>query len=171
MKKASLIMLALLFILTACRSQPTMIQTEVPATATLPNPQVYITPAPDVDSMIDAFMGAWQDENYSAMYALLTAETRGEITEESFTKKYLDTAVALTLQYETGIEYKVLRNVTNPAAAEATLQVNYNTNLFGTLTRQIELVMLKEAGDWRLRYVVDRHLGQRVPGSRVARGV
>jgi len=45
MKKASLIMLALLFILTACRSQPTTIQTEVPAMATLPNPQVYITPA------------------------------------------------------------------------------------------------------------------------------
>ncbi|MEA3326330.1 MAG: penicillin-binding transpeptidase domain-containing protein [Chloroflexota bacterium] len=152
MKKASRIMLALLFVVTACTSQPTTSATDVPATATLPDPQVNITPAPDVDSMVNVFMGAWQDENYSAMYALLTAETRGEITEEAFTKKYLDTAVALTLQFETGIEYEVLRTVTNPDTAGTTLQVEFNTNLFGTLSRQIELAMFMEAGEWRLQW-------------------
>ena len=152
MKKASLILLVLLFVITACTSQPATRPTDAPATATLPDPQVHITPAPDIDSIIDTFLGAWQDENYSAMYAILTADTQGLFTEEDFTKKYLDTAAALTLQFDTGIDYEVLSSVTNPDTAVATIQLNYNTNLFGTLTRQIEMTMLMESGEWRLQW-------------------
>ena len=152
MRKASLILLIMLIAFTACTSQSTLEPTEVTATATLPNPQVFVTPAPDIESMINAFMSAWQDEAYPDMYALLTEESRSQITQEDFVSKYLDTAAALTLKYETGIEYEVINSVTNPETARATLKVNYNTNLFGTLNRQIEFAMSREAGEWRLQW-------------------
>jgi penicillin-binding protein 2 len=152
MRKASLILLVILISLTACTSQPTAGPTDVPSTATLPDPQVHVTPAPDVESLIDAFMGAWQDEAYPDMYALLSSGNQSEIVQEDFINIYLDTAAALTLKYETGIEYQVINSVTNTDSARATIQVNYNTNLFGTLIRQIEMALIKESGEWRVEW-------------------
>ena len=37
-------------------------------TLTLPAPQVFITPAPDVNAAVDAFMEAWRVDDYSGMY-------------------------------------------------------------------------------------------------------
>lgn len=152
MRKASLILLMTIISLSACTSQPTAGPTDVPATATLPDPQVHVTPAPDVESMINAFMGAWQDEAYPDMYALLSSENQAAIAQEDFIDKYLNTAAALTLKYETGIEFDVINSAANPGTARALIQVNYNTNLFGTLTRQIEMAMIEESGEWRLQW-------------------
>jgi hypothetical protein len=41
---------------------------EATGTATMPNPQVFITPAPDVDDAVSAYMDAWVIEDYDAMY-------------------------------------------------------------------------------------------------------
>ena len=126
------------------------------ATATLPDPQVYITPAPDVEGMIDDFMQAWQIEDYAAMYGLLTADTRAALTVEDFTASYQNTAIALTLAFDTGIDYEVLSTMVNPDSATASVLVTYNTYLFDSLTREINFSMAREAGGWRL--VWDRGL-------------
>jgi len=120
------------------------------ATATLPDPQVYITPAPDVEGLIDDFMQAWQIEDYAAMYSLLTADTRAALTEEDFTASYQNTAIALTLAFDTGIEYEVLSTMVNPEIATASVMVTYHTYLFDSLTREVGLSMAREAGEWRL---------------------
>ena len=149
-KSRAILILMLLLTLVACTTPGTATETNEPSemTPTLPAPQVYITPAPDTDQAVASFMDAWQAENYAGMYSLLSAASQNQVLEEDFTNLYQDTAIALTLQYETGIEYQVLSAITNPTSATVTVQVNYNTNLFGTLTREIQLPLVQENGAW-----------------------
>jgi cell division protein FtsI/penicillin-binding protein 2 len=153
MKKAKYILiLIIVMVISSCASPSGPTVPESTATPTLPDPQVHVTPAPDVEAMIDAFMGAWQIEDYATMYGLLTADSQALINQEEFADKYLNTAAPLTLKFDTGIEYSIQSTVTMPDSANAIVQVNYNTNLFGTLTRDLELAMTREAGDWRLQW-------------------
>jgi cell division protein FtsI/penicillin-binding protein 2 len=155
MKKLQIFLIvALLLSIVACTNIPTAEETAevVETTPTLPNPQVHITPAADTEEVVAAFMDAWQIEDYPAMYAMLTANSRGSIGEEDFTNKYLEAAVALTLKYDPCVEYGILSTLTNPDSATATVQVDYNTNLFGELSREVEVPLVKEAGDWFIQW-------------------
>ena len=156
MKKVSLILFALVLMLTACTGDPAAEasegETTPTATATLPEPQVFRTPAPDVEGAIDNFMSAWQDEDYPAMYQVLSIEAHSAISEADFTAKYRDTAVALTLRFEDGISYEILTTLTNPDQAVATLAVDYDTYFFGTLSRTFDLPMVREDGNWHLNW-------------------
>ena len=165
--RLSLILL-LMLVITACTPNGTPVATETPVqepTSSLPDPQVHVTPAPDVDTAITAFMNAWQIEDYPTMYGLLSAESLSMLSTQAaaledpetgpqdvFTDTYLNTASAMTLQYETGIEYQVLEKVIYPDSAAVKVQVNYNTNLFGTMTREVPLSFVKEGSDWRLKW-------------------
>jgi penicillin-binding protein 2 len=153
-KKFAIFLLAFILIVTGCSNNPTAALTEepVPGTPTLPSPQIGVTPAPGVENAVNAFLSAWQVENYPGMYAMLSTDSRSAISEEDFRARYLNTAAALTLKFDTGIEHQVLSTMTNPQTAAAKVQVNYNTNFFGTLTREIELPMVKESGEWRLQW-------------------
>jgi len=152
MRKTSLFVIIVLLAITACTGQPAATRTEVvlTATPTLPDPQIYVTPAPDVDQAIRGFMNAWQGDDYAAMYAYLSVESRNAISEEDFTTRYRDMAAAMTLEFETGIDYELLSKVTNPDSAIASVNVNYNTYLFGTFTRQLEIPLVRELGDWQV---------------------
>ncbi len=154
MKKVLILTLVLLITFTACTSRPTPIDPEAAATptATLPDPQVFITPAPDVDQAIAAFMQAWQKDDFATMYHSLTTDARSRVSEEDFTARYRDAAVAMTLQFDTGIDYEILSSLTNPDSAAASVRMNYNTYFFGTLSRQIEFNLVREAGDWRIQW-------------------
>lgn len=160
--------LLLLLVLTACTPHGTAIGTETTTqepTSSLLDPIIYVTPAPDVDSAIAAFMGAWQVEDYTTMYGMLSADSLDQLSAEIaamedpemgpqdlFTNTYLNMASTITLKYDTGIEYQILEKVVNPDNASAKVQVHYNTNLFGTLTREINLPLVKEGNDWRLQW-------------------
>jgi cell division protein FtsI/penicillin-binding protein 2 len=122
------------------------------ATATLPDPQVHVTPAPDVNGLIEVFMDAWRVDDYTSMYTLLSDESRRAISEEDFTTRYTSTAIALTLLFDDGITYEILSRETNPNHATARLFVNYNTNFFGTLSRDLEMSLVREGGEWRLEW-------------------
>ena len=153
MKKIQIaIILITMLVMSACTNElPTGEPGQsITATATLPNPQVDITPAPDVDDAVNSFMDAWALEDYEAMYALLSRDSKSQVALEDFTGKYHDTAVTMTLAFEDGIQYEILTATTNPETASANIRVNYKTNLFGTFTRDITLNLMQEEGEWRL---------------------
>ncbi len=153
MRKANpILILVIVLALVSCTSSSSGMENEATKTATLPNPQVHITPAPDLEVLVNAFMGAWQKEDYPSMYALLAVDSQNLITEDAFTDKYLNTAAELTLKFDTGIEYLIQSTETHPDWATVTVQVSYNTNLFGTLTRDVNLSLVRESGDWRLQW-------------------
>ena len=155
MKKAqSAIILLVLLAITACSTvSPTdeLEQLET-ATATLPNPQVHVTRAPDVDGAAASFLDAWVIEDYPSMYGMLSAASQNQVSLEDFSKKYSDTAVALTLALENGIQYDLRSTTTNPDSASAFVNVNYDTNLFGDFSRDIILPFIREGGAWRLQW-------------------
>jgi cell division protein FtsI/penicillin-binding protein 2 len=121
-------------------------------TATLPDPQVFVTPAPDLEAVIEDFMDAWRQDDYVTMYGLISAESRRANAEEDFRSRYNDAAIAMTLLFNDGITYQVLSREINPQNAFARLQVNYNTNFFGTFTRELEMTLVREGGAWRIAW-------------------
>lgn len=148
-----ILILTIILTLAACSNPSATPGTpEATSTSSLPDPQVYVTPAPDVDTMLSSYFAAWQADDYAAMYVYLSQASQAAVTQEEFVQKYTDTANALTLQYDTGIEYTVKNLVTNPKTATVTAEVNYNTNLFGTLTRELELDVLLEGDGWHLNW-------------------
>lgn len=151
-KGLSLFLLLVLTLASACSATPptTAVDETPTATPTLPAPQVYVTSAPDVESAVRGFMSAWQAEDYPALYAQLSGDAQSRIQEDDFVAFYRDTATALTLSFEDSIGYEVLSTTTNPDQAMARVQVQYNTYLFGSLTREIDLILIQEGGQWRV---------------------
>ena len=154
MRKAFLLIPVIMLVMTACSGQPGPDNSEetLTPTATLADPQVFITPAPDVESAVSTFVGAWQNEDYSLMYQMLSSAVQGAIAEADFTAKYRDTAVALTLQLEDGIDYDILTTQTNPDQAAATVNVGYHTYFFGTLNRPLVFDMVRESDGWHVNW-------------------
>ena len=153
MKKIqSIIILVILLAISACTVESPNGEPEpgITATATLPNPEVFVTPAPDVDDALNAYMDAWVLEDYDGMYTMVSAESKNQVTVEDFSQKYNDTAVTMTLAFEDGIQYEILSSTTNPGTASALVRVNYTTNLFGSYTRDITFPLTQETGEWRI---------------------
>lgn len=148
------ILLILLIVIIGCTPASAPVDSEVTptVTATLPDPQVFVTPAPDVDGVIDRFMDAWRLDDYAAMYAMLTAESRRNTPEEDFQAQYKNAAIAMTLLFNDGISYQILSRETNPLNAYARLFVNYNTNFFGTLSRELDMSLVREGGTWLIEW-------------------
>ena len=146
------ILIGLMLTLIGCTVQPAILDPDVTPipSPTLPDPRVHVTQAPDIEASINRFMNAWQDEDYEAMYSMLTMDARRSIDQEAFRLRYLNTAIALTLAFEDGIVYQVISKLTNPNDAMATIQVNYNTHLFGTISRDLSFSLSREAGEWRV---------------------
>ncbi len=155
MKKMQItIILILLLAIIGCTpgTDPVDVDSTPTATATLPDPQVFVTPAPEVEGVIEEFMEAWRQDNYAAMYALITADSRRTNSEQAFQERYKNAAIAMTLLFNDGITYQVLSREINPQRASARLLVNFNTNFFGTFTRELEMSLVREGGVWRIAW-------------------
>jgi cell division protein FtsI/penicillin-binding protein 2 len=148
MKLRSCFML-LIFLLAAC--QPSPVQTEPQPVATetreLPTPRVSITRAPDARSAAEAFLAAWKNEDYQAMYDLLASNSRSAISSEDFAARYKDVTINLTLK---SIAYEVLAAETNPEQAKTSYRVSFDTNLVGLLDREMEMELVLEGSGWKV---------------------
>lgn len=149
--------LLLVILLSACNPAapaPTNVS-ETPGTAAvtatpgLPTPLARVTHAPDAKTSAQAFLDAWMRSDTAGMYALLTEASRGEITQEAFTKYYSEFSISLTLQ---SVSTEIYGVQTEPQTAKAAFRAKYATALFGDLERQNELSLVKEFGDWRIMW-------------------
>lgn len=146
MKKIATLLL-IVFIISACtNNNPTTI---IEPTASLPAPGVDVTPVPDVAAAVNQFLEMWNAGNYPGMYDILSQTSKDAITEADFTTLYSDTASALSLQM---IDAGIVSTLIYPASAKVGLQVNYITNLFGDLSRSIEMDLVMESGSWKLQW-------------------
>ena len=150
----TLILMLLLAALVGCSALPAVNGENGPddLTPTLPGPQVFVTPAPDVEEAINTFMQAWQAEDYPQMYTYLTNESQSAVSEEDFIDQYQDAAIALTLRFDDNLAYNILTTTTNPNSANAIVWVNYYTHLFDTISREVQISLTRENGQWRLEW-------------------
>lgn len=142
--------LILVLILTACVPGETMgTPGEELSQATLPGPHVNTTRTPDVQSKVEAFLQAWQVEDYEKMYAHLTRVSQDAISLEDFTSIYEDVAIYLTLQ---SMEFEIRSSLTNPTSAQVAYRITLQCLLMGELQRDVVMNLSLEDGTWRVQW-------------------
>jgi hypothetical protein len=117
--------------------------------AALPTPKVMLTSVPKAAGMADAFLSAWEKEDYAAMYALLSAASKSDTTEVNFTEIYQDTATNLTLKT---LSAEIQHETTNPGKAVIDYQVNFQTNLFAQIQRNMQMNLILEESGWKVQW-------------------
>ncbi len=148
MKKRIWTILVLIAITACSVKTPADISTAT-AEASLPTPVVNITSAPDAHQAAEAFLLAWQAEDYTAMYALLNRVSQDAISQEDFQARYYDTAVNLSL---ISLSYEIKSTLTNPGNAQAAYAVTFNTKIVGSLTREMIMNLERENGSWKVQW-------------------
>ncbi|NMC79636.1 MAG: hypothetical protein GYA59_09780 [Chloroflexi bacterium] len=145
------IFVLLVFVLVSCSGGGASNGPEANATATqsLPTPVVNVTSAPDTQAAVQAFLQAWQSEDYSKMYSMLTKVSQDAISSDDFAKRYSDVALNLSLQ---SIDYEVLSQLTNPQSAQVAYRITFNTALLGNLERDMVMNLVVENGEWRVQW-------------------
>ena len=143
------------FFAVSCKGQPptatpTVTPTPLPPTPTLGKVSVEVTPAPDPDLVADTYLAAWKQEDYPAMYNLLTRLSRDAITQEDFIKRYRETIVEAAAS---SVDTKILAAfVKSPYSAEVSYQVILHSVLVGDIQRDTVMNLSQEDGQWRVQW-------------------
>ncbi len=123
--------------------------TPVPTDTPLPDPKVMVTEVPDPTIAADAFLKAWQEENYGEMYRMLCRVSLDSVDYQNFNARYYDTAVAMTLK---GIEYEITSSLTGPNSSQVAFHVDFDTVLAGMLKRDNLMDLVMENGEWKIQW-------------------
>ncbi len=119
-------------------------------TPTLGHPGLTVTRAPDPQTAAQAFLKAWQSEDYASMYAMLTSITQDAISEADFEQRYRDAAIMMTLKT---IDYQVTSSLVNPASAQVSYQVTFHTTLLNDITTDPMIMNLSlNDGTWQIQW-------------------
>ena len=151
MKKA--LMLVLLISMAAssgCGLIPTLEPTASPTVAVdtetptpLPDPVIHVTSVPNSREATEAFLKAWENEDYIGMYNLLSQVSRDAISYDAFTERYTSTSINLTLDKLTT---SITALLTNPTSAQVGYHTVYDTKVAGSFERDMEMNMVYEGG-------------------------
>ncbi len=140
--------LLLVFLLAGCRENPIHIGEEATPTS-LPTPLVSITRPPDAQATAQQFLEAWQKEDFVGMYNLLTRVSRDAKSQDDFTKLYSDAIIQLTME---SLNFEVLSTLTNPTASQVAYKVTFETALFGDISRDMQMNLALEEGQWKVQW-------------------
>ena len=132
---------------TPAATTPTLAHTATPTQ--LSTPKVEIIRPPDVEAAVNAFLEAWQAENYEAMYEMLTPVSRDAFAQDMFTRRYIDAANTMTLD---GLDFKINAVTTYPTRAQVAFQVTYHTTMIGDLVRDMTMDLSLEKGTWGVQW-------------------
>ena len=116
-----------------------------PEPSALPTPQIRRTAAPDVESVVAAYLDAWSREDYAAMYDLLSTASRSGISQADFSAIYEGIAINMTLQ---SLDAQLISASTNPSSANAKFSVTFDTGVFGTFSREVDMPLVMEGSGW-----------------------
>lgn len=151
MKRFRSLILLMVLLITACTntSTPTATMPTSAGVATLPEPQVNITPAPDVKETAVAFLDLWATEDYESMYAMLSTLSKDAFPKEEFIDYYRQVAVKMSLNE---LDYEITSALTNPRTAQVGYRVSFSTVLVGTFSRETLMNLVFEDGSWKVQW-------------------
>lgn len=165
--KARILTLLLIFILTSCVSgpEPSVVEPGVAETS-LPTPVVVTTRAPEARTAANAFLEAWQAEDYERMYAMLTPVSRDAISFENFSALYRETTINLSL---VELSFEILSSLTKTSNAQIAYRVVFNTSLLGEVQREMVMnLALGDKGEWQVQWEDGMILPELRGGNRLA---
>ena len=141
---------SILFLAAGCSLAPSGEATPtLDPTNTLPPPQVLTTSVPPVQETVAKYLNLWQAADYEAMYAMLTSASRAEISLEDFSKRYQD-----VLNETASNEVKTSLSTATGSAetAAASYSVTLPSAIFGDLSRESQMNLVYENGEWRVAW-------------------
>jgi cell division protein FtsI/penicillin-binding protein 2 len=115
----------------------------------LPTAHANVTPAPDAQTAVTAYLQALQKDDFAGMYDLLSQSSRTAITLEDFSKRHND---ALNTMSAASIEYTINSSLLSPYAAEVAYSITYKTVLAGDIQRNIVVNLVNEEGTWKVQW-------------------
>jgi penicillin-binding protein 2 len=115
----------------------------------LPTPAVTSIAAPDSERAAARFLEAWKQQDYAAMYAMLSPLTQDAISADDFQKRYADVWQTAAL---TGIDYEIVSSLLNPQAAQVRYRLNLHSAVFGDIVRETYVDLTRDQNDWRVAW-------------------
>jgi len=136
--KGFLILIAVSLLISSCTKKPA---------GELPTPQMQVSAAPDVDSAAVSFLDLWETGEYDQMYELISSASKQGMSAEDFNAFYQETAFNATLQ---SVETQLLSSMKNPNSATIKYKAIFNTALFGSFEREIDMPLTLEDNIWKV---------------------
>lgn len=151
MKFKLFIMLFAVFLLVGCGlDSETLVTPTITPTSTLGPVGVITTSVPDARPAARAYLDAWQADDYTSMYSMLTSISRDALSEEDFVDHYRSVANEMALA---GLDYDILSVfVRNPENAQASYRVVFHSTLVGDIQRDTVMNLTLEQGQWRVQW-------------------
>ncbi|HEU0292553.1 MAG TPA: penicillin-binding transpeptidase domain-containing protein [Anaerolineales bacterium] len=115
----------------------------------LPPPVVNVSPAPDPNTALQAYLEAFKADDYNTMYSLVSKVTQDTVTLEDFAKRNRD---SLNEMSAGSFEYEILSALVNPYSAEVAYRVTYKTALVGDIQRDMIAKLALEGDQWKLNW-------------------
>ena len=140
-------LVVLVSILSACGSGGGSVNLFGPTPTPLPPPNVGITPAPDAQGSVTAFLESLQQFNFESMYGMLAQQSRDVITLEDFSNRWND---SLNEMSAANIEFAIISSQLGPRNAEVGYSITYKTVLAGNIQRDIIMRLQNENGEWKV---------------------
>jgi penicillin-binding protein 2 len=123
-----------------------------------------VAAAAAAQDIMDAYLLAWEAEDYPAMYAYLTPLSQDALALEEFSAFYQNAAQTMTLQT---VHAQVLSVLAEAYHAEVAYRVDFETRLFGTLTRDMVAALTREQDGWRIQWEIGMLLPDLRGGNRL----
>jgi cell division protein FtsI/penicillin-binding protein 2 len=131
----------------------------------LPTPHVGITSVPDALPVMNAYLEALKNNDFTAMYALLSKVSQEIIPQEDFINRYRE---ALNTLSASSLDYELLTATTNPYAAQVPFRLTYHSTLAGDIARDMSARLNLEDGQWRIQWDDGLILPELAGGNRLA---
>ncbi|RME73452.1 MAG: penicillin-binding protein 2, partial [Chloroflexi bacterium] len=133
----------LALLLTGCSPRFSPLDVVFPTATPLPTPTP--TPLPSADGVVQAYLQAWTEGDYSTMYSLLTPTSRQTISAAQFEAQYRDALNAATV---TRVDAQLISLLHTGDRASALFFVGWQTRLFGPINADNEMKLEFQQGRW-----------------------
>lgn len=150
MRRLAFCSLLLICVLVGCRQQ-----VDDPA-APLPTVPAGPSAAPNLESaavIANAFLSAWQEQNFNRMHSLLTPRQQAAVPLQDFRQAYLGAQATMSLQR---LEYKAeALFATDGPLLVFQYQMTFHSSILGTFVdpkRRLHLVVEPDANQWRVAW-------------------
>ena len=138
--------LGVAFLLSGCTSKLIALTAE-PTAVPLPTPTA--TPLPSADSIAQAYLNAWSNRDYMAMYSLLAPDSQVRLNQEQF-QNYYESALREATVTEVQTQLQSLLH--NGNQAWATFRSVWETNLFGPIRADNQMRLKFLGGRWGVEW-------------------
>ncbi|MCB0191146.1 MAG: hypothetical protein KDJ65_04310, partial [Anaerolineae bacterium] len=110
-----------------------------------PQPSPTPTPLPRADAIVQTYLSAWQTNDFSTMYSLLSPSSQARITPAAFQAQYKQAMAEATVEQ---IRVQIQSLLHDGQRASALFQSNWQTHLFENIQANNQMQLVFEEGRW-----------------------